>query len=70
MYILIFYHIVVNSYQSLLHESSMLEMSLILMSTSVSNDALGIWHSTSDLNIHANALKSDNNNGRVLIDSE
>lgn len=48
----------------------MLEVSLILMSTSVSNDALGIWHSTSDLNIHANALKSDNNNGRVLIDSE
>lgn len=70
MYILIFYHIVVNSYQSLLHESSMLEVSLILMSTSVSNDALCIWHSTSDLNIHANALKSDNNNGRVLIDSE
>lgn len=48
----------------------MLEVSLILMSTSVSNDALGICHSTSDLNIHANALKSDNNNGRVLIDSE
>lgn len=47
----------------------MLEVSLILMSTSVSNDALGIWQSTSDLNIHANALKSDNNNGRVLIDS-
>lgn len=59
-----------NSYHSLLHESSMLEVSLILMSTSVSNDALGIWHSTSDFNIHANALKSDNNNGRVLIDSE
>lgn len=69
MHILIFYYIVVNSYQSLLHESSMLEVSLILMSTSVSNDALGIWQSTSDLNIHANALKSDNNNGRVLIDS-
>lgn len=48
----------------------MLEVSLILMSTSVSNDAFGIWHCTSDLNIHANALKSDNNNGRVLIDSE
>lgn len=69
MHILIFYYIVVNSYQSLLHESSMLEVSLILMSTSVSNDALGIWQSTSDLNIHANALKSDINNGRVLIDS-
>lgn len=48
----------------------MLEVSLILMSTSVSNDAFGIWHCTSDLNIHANAFKSDNNNGRVLIDSE
>lgn len=59
-----------NSFQSLLHESNMLEESLILMSTSVSNDALGIWHSTRDLNIHANALKSDNNNGRVVIDSE
>lgn len=59
-----------NSFQSLLHESNMLEVSLILMSTSVSNDAFGIWHCTSDLNIHANAFKSDNNNGRVFIDSE
>lgn len=48
----------------------MLEVSLILMLTSVSNDALGSWQSTSDLNIHAYALKSDNNNGRVLMDSK
>lgn len=51
----------------------MLEVSLILMLTSVSNDALYSWQfmqSTSDLNIHAYALKSDNNNGRVLMDSK